>query len=113
MMPRPRKATRSRSAMSATSGGLDPQPITGAQRTGGLRGDLLAVHEVAPARSRLAAVRPARGVAPPLGYERPAHLGERLQLANDAVAASLRARAARAAPHRVLHGTQRKLELER
>src|SRR2546423_2217906 len=56
MIPRPRNATRSGFAMSATSGGLDSQPVAAPQRTGGLGLDLLAVHEVPARGARLAAL---------------------------------------------------------
>ena len=64
MMPRPRKAVLcSVLATSATSGGLDPQTVSSVQGARSLRGQLLAVHAVAPALARLAAVgaRAARG----------------------------------------------------
>src|SRR4051812_50008343 len=106
MIPSPRNATFSRFAMSATSWGLDPQPVAAPQSTGGLGRDLVAVHEVAPAGARLAAGGAARRVAAALGDQRPAHLVERLDLAHHAVAAALGAPAARVAPHRVLHPAQ-------
>src|SRR3954453_11122473 len=99
MMPSPMNPTSS--AMPATSRRLDPQPLTRPQATAGLRGQLLAVQEVAPLRARLAAVRAGRRVAAALGEQRVVHLGERLELAHHAVAALVRAVAAGAAADRV------------
>src|SRR4051794_39548377 len=98
MIPRPRNATRSGFAMSATSRGLDSQPVAAPERTGGLRGDLVTVDEVATGGARIAPVRALRPVPAPLGDQRVGHLLERLDLANHAVAAALRAGAARPAP---------------
>src|SRR3954447_17607232 len=108
MIPRPRNATRSGFAMSATSGGLDSQPVAAPQRTAGLRADLLAVHEVASRIAGLAAVRALRPLPAPLGDERVGHLVERLDLADHAVAAAVRAGPSRPSPHRVLDRPQRK-----
>src|SRR5205085_5086914 len=113
MIPRPRNATRSGFAMSATSGGLDSQPVAAPQRTGGLGVHLLAVHEVAARGAGLAAGGSLRTVAAALGDQRVGHLLERLELADHAVAAPVPAVAAGSAPHRVLDGTPRELELER
>src|SRR2546423_7098606 len=113
MIPRPRNATRSGFAMSATSGGLDSQPVAAPQRTGGLRRHLVAVHEVAARGTGLAAMGALRAVAAALGYQRVGHLLERLDLADHAVAAVVPARTARVAPHRVFDRAQRELELER
>src|SRR3954447_9452915 len=113
MMPSPRKATRSRLAMSTTSRGFDPQTVTGSQATGRLRFDVLAVDAVAAARARLAAVGAARGGAAALGQQRVGHVAEGLELADDAVAAALLAVPAGVAPDRVLDGAQRELQLER
>ena len=76
-----------------------------------------------PARSPLSRLRPRapglaaagarRGVAAALGDQRVGHRRERLELAHDAVAAAMRARAARAAADRVARDAQRELELER
>src|SRR4051794_19537938 len=112
MMPSPRNATRSGFAMSASSRGLDAQPVAGAQGTGGLARDLFSVHEVAARLSRLAAAGARRGVPAALGDQRIAHVGERLNLTHHAVAAAVATGAARPAAHRVLHGAQRELQLE-
>ena len=55
----------------------------------------------------------ARRVPAALGDQRQLHRRERLELAHDPVAAAVRARAARAAPDRVLDDPQRELELQR
>ena len=99
--------------MSATSRGLDPQPVAGPEAAGRLRRQLLAVQQVPTRRARLAAVSAGRRVAAPLGDQREAHLVQRLELAHDAVAAAVPPGAARAAPQRVLDRAQRELELER
>src|SRR4051794_33283692 len=113
MIPRPRNATRSGFAMSATSGGLDSQPVAAPQSTGGLGRRLVAVHEVAARGAWLASGGALRPVTAALGDERVGHLLERLDLADHAVAAAMPAFAAGTAAHRVLDGAQRELELER
>src|SRR2546423_12274156 len=70
MIPRPRNATRSGFAMSATSGGLDSQPVAAPQRTGGLRSDLLAVHEVQARGAGVASRGALRPVPAALGDQR-------------------------------------------
>src|SRR5688572_11457231 len=109
MIPSPMKPMRSRSAMAASSRGLDPQAHARPQATRRLRGQLLAVEQVAPARAGLAPVRAARRVAPALGEQREAHLVERLQLAHDAVAAAVAAGAAGVAADGVLDNTHGEL----
>src|SRR4051794_39390194 len=104
MIPRPRNATRSGFAMSATSGGLDSEPVAAPQRTGGLRADLLAVHEVDARGARLAAGGTLRAAPAALGDQRVGHLLERLDLAHHAVTATVGAGAARSAPYRVFDG---------
>src|SRR3954452_22417538 len=96
MIPSPMNPTSS--AMSATSRRLDAQLLTGSQATPRLRGRLFAVQQVAPLGARLAACRAGRGVATALGQQRVVHLGQRRELAHDAVAARVLAAAARAAP---------------
>src|SRR4051812_7033576 len=113
MIPSPRNATRSGLAMSATSGGLDSQPVAAPERTCGLGWDLLSVHKVASRGAGLAAAGALGAVAPALGDERVRHLVERLELADHPVAAAVGAVAARPPPHRVLDRPQRELELER
>src|SRR4051812_16234105 len=103
MIPRPRNATRSGFAISATSGGLDSQPVAAPQRTCGLGRDLLAVHEVAPGLARLASVRALRPVAAALGDQRVRHLVQGLELAHHAVAAAVLPGPAGTPADRVLH----------
>src|SRR5215207_4995578 len=111
MMPSPMKP-RGSPAMSATSRRLDPQCLAGRETTARLRRQLLAVEEVAAARARPAAGRARRRVAAALREQGEAHGGERLDLPDHAVAAPLRAGAARAAADRVLPDPQRELQLE-
>src|SRR5215216_842142 len=114
MIPSPQKAIRPCSlAISTTSRRLDPQPVSRPEGARCLRRQLLPAQQVPTSRAVLAAVGAGRGVTAPLGDEREAHLGERLQLADDPVAATVPAGTARAAPERVLHGPQRELQLER
>src|SRR4051795_67797 len=112
MMPSPMNPTAS-SAMPTTSRRLDPQSLAGAQATGRLARDRLAVDEVAPRLRRLAALRPGGRMSAALPYERVMHLGQRLQLAYHAVAALVLACAARASPQRVRGDPQRELQLQR
>src|SRR4051794_20451487 len=100
MMPSPTKPTDS-VAMPATSRCLDRQSLPGPQATRRLRRQLVAVEQVAPARPGLAAVRTRRPVAAALGEQRVAHVGERLDLADDPVASAVLPAAARPAPDRV------------
>src|SRR5215210_2741054 len=104
MIPRPQKATGPISvfAMSATSGRLDSQPVPRAERARRLGRQLVPVQQVPTRPARLAAVRARRRVPAALRDQRVAHLVERLQLADHAVAAALAPAAARAAPQRVL-----------
>src|SRR3954468_24856894 len=112
MIPSPMNPT-AWSAMPTTSRRLDPQRLTARQATARLRRQLLAVLEVAAHRSGLAAVRSRRCVAAALGQQRVVHVGERLELADHAVAALVPAAAARSASHRVGPDADRELELER
>src|SRR5262249_45445373 len=111
MIPMPRKATRS--AVAASSRGLDSEPVTWTQATRGLGREVVAVQGVPPGLAVAAAGGAARTVAAALGDQRVAHVGERFELAHDAVAAAMRAAPARAAADRVLDGPQRELALER
>src|SRR5215212_490114 len=122
MIPRPQKATRRAPApggarcaamasslslaISASSRGLDAQPVSGPEGARRLRRQLLPVQQVPTRRAVLAAVRAPRPEAPALGDQGVAHLVERLELADDAVAAAMRAAAAGAAPQRVLDRAQ-------
>ena len=99
--------------MAASSGGLEPEPVTDAQATCRLGAQLLAVEQVAPRCAGLSAVGARRGVTPALGDERVLHLRERLDLADDAVAPVVAPGAAAAAPARVLDDAQRELDLQR
>src|SRR5689334_24820754 len=101
MMPSPTKPTVSLPAMTATSRRLDPQPPAGAQLAARLGFQFLAVEQVAARLARLAAVGARRGVAAALGEKGIAHVGERLELAHDPVAAAVGARPARPAPQPV------------
>src|SRR4051794_12174887 len=100
-------------AVTAAPGRLERQPVAYGQRARRLRLQLLAVEQVAPPRARLAARRPGRGVTAALGDERVGHRRQRLELADDPVAAAPGAVAAGAAPDRVAGDAQRELELER
>src|SRR5829696_4537067 len=111
MIPSPMKPTPLSGAMSATSRGLDPQPLAAPQATGRLRGKLVAVEQVAPRLARLPAGRARRGVPAALGQQRVAHVRERLELPHHAVAAAMLAVAAGAAPQLVADDAQRELEL--
>src|SRR3954454_21668501 len=113
MIPSPRKDARSDFPMFATSGGRDSQPLPAPQPTDALRRYLLAIDEIPPGGARLAACRPLRPVAAALGDERVRHLVQGLELAHDAVAAAMPAAASGPAPHGVLDGPQRELQLER
>src|SRR5271155_5711047 len=113
MMPRPRKQIRSGIPESSPTGGFDAQPLARPQCAGGLARQAVAVELIAPPRSRLAAEGPGGGVAATLGDQREAHLRQRLQLADDAIAAAVHARAAGAAAQRVLDHAQREFPLER
>src|SRR5688572_18561254 len=101
MIPRPQKATAvggaagsagceamlfSPLAMSATSGGLDSQPVSGAERASRFGRQHVPVQQVPTRTARLAAVGSGRCVPAALGDERVAHLVERLQLADHPVA---------------------------
>src|SRR4051794_34015340 len=107
MMPRPTNATFSSSAKATTSRCLDSQAVAGAQRARGLGRQLLAVEQIPTPGARLATIGAGRGVAAALGDQRVAHLVQGFQLADHAVAAAPAPGAARAAPQRVLHGSQR------
>src|SRR5213075_2877225 len=93
--------------------GLDSESVTASEATPGLRRELFAVQGVAAARAVFTAGGAARRVPAALGYQREAHLGERLELADHTVPAVVRARPARAAADRVLDCAQRELALER
>src|SRR3954451_4532384 len=114
MIPSPRNATRSvRSAMSATSRGLDSEPVAGLERARRLRLQLLAVQQVPTRPAGLAALGAGRRMAAALGDQRVAHLIQGLQPAGHTVPAPVAPLAAGAAADRVLHRPQRELELER
>src|SRR4051812_48258264 len=94
----------------ATARRLDTQALPGCKLASDLRLELGAVQQVASARAVAAAGGAWWGMAPALGQQRIGHRLERLELAHDAVAATPRARAAAAAPDRVLHDAHRELE---
>src|SRR5262245_61716478 len=112
MIPSPMNPT-ARSAMPTTSRRLDPQRLTAGQATARLRGQLLAVDEVAALGARFAALRSRRSVAAALGEQRVVHVRERLQLADHAVAAAVLPGAAGVPAHRVGGDADGELELER
>src|SRR5215212_9631389 len=104
MIPSPQKAIRpapapggarcaamssSLPAISATSGRLDAQPVSRLEGARRLCRQLLPVQQVPTRRAVLAALRAGRRVAAALGDQGVAHLGERLQLADDPVAAAV------------------------
>src|SRR4051794_3920247 len=112
MMPSPTNPTHS-FAMPATSRCLDRQTLPGAQATRRLRLELGAVEQVAPALAWLAAVGTRRPVAAALGEQGVAHVGQRLELAHDPVAAAVPAVATRSSSDRIARHAQGELELER
>src|SRR3954464_13008523 len=95
MIPRPMKPTLS--AISAASRCLDPQSLAGAQRPARLGRQFFPVKQVAPARARLPAGGAGWTMPPALGEQREVHLGQRLELADDTIAAAVRAGTARPA----------------
>src|SRR3954469_19839976 len=111
MIPRPRNATRS--AVPAAAWGVDSESVTGSQATRDLGGKPIPIERVPPDRAIGAAGRAAGRVAPALGDQAEAHIGERLQLAHDAVAATVGTVAARATADGVLDRAHRELALER
>src|SRR5215211_1131832 len=88
-------------AVSPASRGLDPQPLAGPECPRGLRSHLVAPDEVAPERAVPAALCPRRRVTAALGQQRVRHVLERLDLADDPVAAAVLAVAAGVAAHRI------------
>src|SRR5215207_381259 len=113
MMPSPTNPTRLIRAMATTSRSLDSQPVARSERARRLGGELPAVQQVPTRLARLSVLRPRWRVPAALRDQRVAHLGERLELPHNAVAAPPGALSARAAPQRVLDRPQRKLDLER
>src|SRR5947209_6386296 len=99
--------------MAAAAGRLDTQPVAGRQPTRRLAGQRPLVEPVGTGRTILAAVGPARRMAPTLGDQREVDRLERLELAHDPVAAALATRATGAAPHGGAYDAQRKGALER
>src|SRR5205807_4681154 len=73
----------------------------------------LVVQEVPPGRAVLAPIRPARPAGAPLAEDREAAVLEHAQLADDAVAAAVRARSAGANAQTPLLDAERIRELER
>src|SRR5215207_2963557 len=89
--------------LTSASRRLDSQLLPAEELARGLRLELGAVQQVAPARAVVAAICARWSVPAALGQQRIGHGLERLELAHDAVAAALRARAAAATADRVLH----------
>src|SRR5438067_930455 len=83
----PRLVAVSDGPEAAPTGGLDAHDIACLQVERGLPGDGLAVEEVAPRRTGLAAPRTLRSPPAPLADERQAAGLQRAQLAHDAVSA--------------------------
>ena len=83
--------------MAAPAGGLDPQALAGRERAGRLGLDRPAVEQIDADGPVLPAVGAARRVTAALGDQRELHRLERLELADDAVAAAVSPGAARAA----------------
>ena len=120
MIPSPRNATRMRGTLlagvtidagrsragagiapvPAAARRLDPQPLSGLQRPGRLRGQLDPVEQVAPARPRRAPRSTRRRVPAPLGDQRERQRRERLEFPDDPVPApeAPRRRPSRGAP---------------
>src|SRR3954447_13123998 len=99
--------------VASSAGGLEAQPLAGAQLPGGLRRDLAAVDEVAPDRAVGSAVGPGGRGPAALGKQREGHVLQRLALAHDAVAAAEAPGAAAAAAQLVARHAQREGLLER
>src|SRR4051812_11484347 len=89
-------------AMPASARRFDPQTIARAELSGRLAGQVRTVEEVDAARTVGASVSAARRVAPPLGDQREPHRRQRLDLADEPVAAAPPAAAAAAAAQREL-----------
>src|ERR671923_76726 len=103
LTPSPTRPTRSRSAMPASPRRLQPEPLTFVQRPHRLRFYRLALDHVPAALAVPAAGRASRRMAAALGEQRVGQPAvQRLHLAHHAIAAAVLARAARAAPDRVL-----------
>src|SRR5512132_1000409 len=94
-----RQATSSiRRVVTATTGGFDPNDVAGLRVARHLGRQLFAVEQVAAGRTRRAALSALRRMAPPLADDREAAGLEDPQFADDAVAATMPARATGAEP---------------
>src|SRR5262249_22590380 len=91
-----RRPRRSEVPEPAPSGRLDPQGIAGRQLALDVARQGLLARQVAAGGAVPTAVSAARGVAAALGYQGVAHRRQRLQFADDPVAAPVRALAAAA-----------------
>src|SRR6266487_7141315 len=100
-------------APAAAARRLDPQPVAGLELALALRRQGLAVQRVGARRTVAARGAAARRMPPALGDQREAHRRQRLELANDAVAAAMAAAAAAPAPEPELADPQGELCLER
>src|SRR4051794_29037167 len=98
---------------SASARGLDRHDVAGCEVARDLGADRLAVDGVPSGRARLASALAARGAAPPFADDREAAMLEDAQLADDPVAATMRALAAGARSQPVALDAQRVLQLER
>src|SRR6185295_7708670 len=91
----------------AAAGGLEAQPVARLEMSLGLARQVrlafvtAASQDVSPRLARLASARARRSLAAAIGEEVEVHRLQRLELTHDAVAASVAARSARAAPDRV------------
>src|SRR5690606_34134456 len=103
--------------IAASAGGLDSQPVARFKAAGGLRvqfgprpGPL---DVVAAGRARRSAVSARRRMTATFRQESELHRGRRFYLADDPVAAGVGSFSSGASPDRVLHRSQRELDLHR
>src|SRR5262249_20933126 len=104
---------RSLPAVPTATAGLDRDDVSRPQVDGRLRWKLATVEEVAARRAVLAPVAAARRALAPLAQDREPAVLERAQLADDAVAAAMRAAATATETQRVALDTERVRELQR
>src|SRR6478752_7775232 len=102
-----------RGPLTSATGCLNLQVLPAKEGSRGLRRQLRAVEQVDAQRTVGAAGGAGWRVPATLGEQRVRHRLERLDLADDAVAAVVRAGATAAPADRVAHDAQRELELER
>jgi hypothetical protein len=96
-----------------TSGRFDSEDVSSGKLDGGLRWELVSVEEVPSGRARFAPLGAGGSVPAALAEDGGAAVLERLELADDAVAASVQALAARAEPELVAAHAERIRKLER